>query len=141
VAIPAIPANARFQCDFGIGEAIGSFIIWLLLIVVTLGLASFVAPYYVLSAIINQTWVIDENGRKLSQLRVNFTLAEIVGHAVIWVLLTIITLGLAIIVYYYMVAKKVLNRTEIVAIAAGQEPAALPAAPPATPVQSAVTRR
>ena len=102
-----MPANARFQCDFGVGEAIGSFIIWLLLIVVTLGLASFVAPYYVLSAIINQTWVIDENGRKLAQLRVSFTLAEIVGHAVIWVLLAIVTLGLAIIVYYYMVVKKV----------------------------------
>ena len=78
----AILANARFQCEFSVGEAIGSFIIWLLLTIVTLGLASFVAPYYVLSAIINKTWVIDENGRKLAQLRVNFTLAEIVGHVV-----------------------------------------------------------
>ena len=131
-----IPANARFQCDFSIGEAIGSFIIWILLTIVTLGLASFVAPYYVLSAIINKTWIIDENGRKLAQLQVNFTLAEIVGHAVIWVLLALVTLGLAIIVYYYMVAKKVLNRTKIVSLASGQEPAA----PPAVPVQSAITR-
>jgi Ca2+/Na+ antiporter len=140
VAIPPIPANARFQCDFGIGEAIGSFIIWLILIVVTLGLASFIAPYYVLSAIINQTWVIDENGRKLAQLRVNFTLAEIIGHAVIWVILAIVTLGLAIIVYYYMVTKKVLNRTELVGLAAGQEPATQPVASPTTAVQSTITR-
>jgi uncharacterized membrane protein YjgN (DUF898 family) len=127
-----LPANARFQCEFGIAEAIGSFIIWILLTIVTLGLASFVAPYYVLSSIINKTWIVDENGRRHSQLNVNFTLAEIVGHAVIWVLLAIVTLGLAIIVYYYMVAKKVLNRTEIIGLTAGHSSAA--------PAQSAVMR-
>jgi uncharacterized membrane protein YjgN (DUF898 family) len=126
------PANARFQCEFGVAEAIGSFIIWLLLTIVTLGLASFVAPYYIFSAIINKTWIVDENGQRLSQLKVNFTLAEIVGHAVIWVLLAVVTLGLAIIVYYYMVTKKVLNRTEMVSLA--EEPSR------AAPVQSAVTR-
>lgn len=109
-----LPANTRFQCDFGVAEAIGSFIIWILLTIVTLGLASFIAPYYVLSSIINKTSIVDENGRRLSQLKVTFTLAEIIGHAVIWVLLAIVTLGLALIVYYYMVMKKVLNRTEIV---------------------------
>ena len=114
-----LPANARFQCEFGIAEAIGSFIIWILLTIVTLGLASFVAPYYVLSSIINKTWIVDENGKRHSQLNVNFTLAEIIGHAVIWVLLAIVTLGLAIIVYYYMVAKKVLNRTEIIGLTTG----------------------
>jgi hypothetical protein len=51
---------------------------------------------------------------------------------VIWVLLAVVTLGLAIIVYYYMVTKKVLNRTEMVSLA--EEPSR------AAPVQSAVTR-
>ena len=62
----------------------------------------------------------------------NFTLAEIIGHAVIWVLLAIVTLGLALIIYYYMVMKKVLNRTEIVSLSAGQLRAA--------PAASAITR-
>jgi uncharacterized membrane protein YjgN (DUF898 family) len=127
-----LTAGTRFQCDFGVTEAIGSFIIWLLLTIVTFGLAAFVAPYYILSSIINKTSIVDANGQRLSQLKVNFTLAEIIGHAVIWVLLTIVTLGLALIVYYYMVMKKVLNRTEIV----GQSPGQLQAAPAA----SAITR-
>ena len=127
-----LPANARFQCEFGVAEAIGSFIIWILLTIVTLGLASFIAPYYVFSSIINKTWIVDENGQRLSQLNVNFTLAEIVGHAVIWVLLAFVTLGLAIIVYYYMVTKKVLNRTEIIGLTAGQSSTA--------PAHSAVMR-
>ena len=86
-----LTANTRFQCDFGVAEAIGSFIIWLLLIIVTLGLAAFVAPYYILSSIINKTSIVDANGQRLSQLKVNFSLAEIIGHAVIWLLLTIVT--------------------------------------------------
>jgi uncharacterized membrane protein YjgN (DUF898 family) len=127
-----LTANTRFQCDFGVAEAIGSFIIWILLTIVTLGLASFIAPYYILSAIINKTSIIDQNGQRLAQLKVNFTLAEIIGHAVIWVLLAIVTLGLALIVYYYMVMKKVLNRTEIVGQSTGQlRPA---------PTETAVTR-
>ena len=127
-----LTANTRFQCEFGVAEAIGSLIIWILLTIVTLGLASFIAPYYVLSSIINKTSIVDENGRRLSQLKVTFTLAEIIGHAVIWVLLAIVTLGLALIVYYYMVMKKVLNRTEIV----GQSTEQLRAAP----TGSAMTR-
>ena len=127
-----LTANSRFQCDFGVAEAIGSFIIWILLTIVTLGLAAFVAPYYVLSGVLNKTWIIDENGQRLSRLRVNFTLAEIIGHAVIWILLTIVTLGLALLVYYYMVIKKVLNRTEIVGQSAEQVQA--------TPTRSAITR-
>ncbi len=127
-----LTANTRFQCDFGVAEAIGSFIIWILLTIVTLGLASFIAPYYILSSIINKTSIVDENGQRLSQLKVNFTLAEIIGHAVIWIILAIVTLGLAIFIYYYMVMKKVLNRTEIVGQSTGQIRAA--------PTGSAITR-
>jgi uncharacterized membrane protein YjgN (DUF898 family) len=127
-----LTADTRFQCDFGVAEAIGSFIIWILLTVVTFGLAAFVAPYYVLSSILNKTSIVDENGQRLSRLKVKFTLAEIIGHAVIWVLLAIVTLGLALVVYYYMVMKKVLNRTEIVGQSTAQ--------PRAAPTGSAITR-
>jgi flagellar basal body-associated protein FliL len=108
-----LPANARLHCEFGVADAIGSFIIWVLLTIVTLGLAAFVAPYYIFSSVVNKTAVVDDGGRRLSQLQVTFTLGEIIGHAVIWILLSIVTFGLAIFVYYYMVLRKVLNRTEL----------------------------
>jgi hypothetical protein len=50
-----LPANLRLQCDFGVADAIGSVIIWVLLTIVTLGLAAFVAPYYIFSEIVNRT--------------------------------------------------------------------------------------
>jgi hypothetical protein len=61
---------------------------------------------------------------------VNFTLAEIVGHAVIWLLLAIVTLGLALVIYYYMVLRKVLDRTEIAVLATAQAAAPAPAPDP-----------
>ena len=36
-------------------------------------------------------------------------LAEVIGHALIWVILSIITLGLALILYQFSVMKRLLN--------------------------------
>ncbi len=36
----------RLKCDFTVGEAIGQIIVWIILSIVTLGLALFVLPYY-----------------------------------------------------------------------------------------------
>jgi len=117
-------SDRRLQCEFGVADAIGSVIIWLLLTIVTLGLAAFVAPYYIFSEIVNKTLLVDADGHRLGQLKVNFTLTEIVGHAVIWLLLAVVTLGLALLVYYYMVLRKVLDRTEIAPLAMAAQPGA-----------------
>lgn len=36
----------KFTCEFTVGEAIGQLVIWVLLSIVTFGLALFVLPYY-----------------------------------------------------------------------------------------------
>lgn len=143
-----LPLDARLKCEFGIADAIGSVVIWVLLSIVTLGLAAFVAPYYIYSAVVNRTLLIDQNGHRLGQLKVNFTLAEIVGHAVIWLLVSIVTLGLAVIIYYYMVLRKVLDRTEVAIGPSAAVQAAPPAParspeppPPARPPQPGAVRR
>ena len=53
---------SRFRCDFSVGDAIGNLIIWLILMIVTLGLAAFVFPYYVARAVINRTTVLAKVG-------------------------------------------------------------------------------
>lgn len=132
-----LPADMRLKCEFGVADAIGSVVIWVLLTIVTLGLAAFVAPYYLFSAVVNKTALVDESGRRLGQFKVNFTLAEIIGHAVIWILLAIVTLGLALIVYYYMVLRKVLDRTEVMSGHQGAVASAPLNAPPAVPAPPA----
>lgn len=97
------------KCEYSVGEAIGQLVIWLIISVLTLGLALFVLPYYFLKGPLNKTYVVDPNGDKLARLRVETNLGEIIGHAIIWLLLTIVTLGLAYLVYWPAVMKKMLS--------------------------------
>jgi len=105
--------NQRVLCEFSATEAIGQIVIWILLSIVTFGLAAFVAPYYLISSVLNSSYLLDQNGHKISKLIVKIKFSEVVGHAVIWILLTIVTLGLALFIYYTSVVKRVLNGVEL----------------------------
>lgn len=48
---------ARLNCTFNIGHSIGHVIVWAILIIITLGLASFVYVYRVLRVVLNETRV------------------------------------------------------------------------------------
>lgn len=97
------------KCEYSVSEAIGQLIIWLVLSLVTFGLALFVLPYYFLKGPINKTFVVDTNGQKLARLNVEVSLAEIIGHVIIWILLSIVTFGLAYLVFWPAVMKRMLN--------------------------------
>lgn len=111
--IPAIPAGHHLSCDFSVSEGIGTVILWLLISVLTLGLGFFVMPYYLLKAPINRTSVIGPSGELVGRLHVDIDLAGIIGHAIIWMILSIFTLGLALIVYQFAVMKRLLNGVTI----------------------------
>ncbi len=104
----------RLKCEFTVGEAIGQLVIWILLTIVTFGLAAFVLPYYFLKAPLNRTYVIDNQGSKISRLSVEVNFGDILGHALVWLLLTIITFGLAYLVYWPAVVKRLLNSVQMV---------------------------
>ncbi len=99
----------KFSCEYSVSEAIGSLIIWILLSVVSLGLALFVLPYYFIKAPINRTFILDANGMKIAKLSVDVSFADVLGHALIWFLLTVITFGLAYLIYWPAVIKRILN--------------------------------
>ncbi len=104
----------QIKCEFTVGEAIGQLVIWLLLSIITLGLALFVLPYYFLKSPINRSYVVDRDGSKIARLSVEVTFTDILGHALVWLLLSIITLGLAYLVYWPAVMKRLLSATKMV---------------------------
>jgi uncharacterized membrane protein YjgN (DUF898 family) len=110
----ASSAPARFRCDFGIVETIGQVIIWILLTIVTLGLALFVFPYYFNKVVLNRTEVLDGSGRAIGKLDCQFNLGSSIGHVIVWILLIIVTLGIAAFFYAYRVLRVLLNDTRIV---------------------------
>ncbi|MEM9579805.1 MAG: DUF6693 family protein [Pseudomonadota bacterium] len=99
----------RLKCEFSVSEAIGQIIIWIILSVITLGLALFVLPYYFLKGPINRTYVVDHEGAKLAKLEVEVNFGDVLGHALVWLLLTIVTFGLAYLIYWPAVIKRLLN--------------------------------
>ncbi len=103
----------KLRCEYSVSEAIGSIIIWILISIVTFGLGFFVMPYYILKGPINRSFLVDGNDNKVGELHVDVDLGSIIGHAVIWILLAIVTLGLAMFVYYPAVIKRLLNGVEI----------------------------
>lgn len=104
-------SGQRFRCDFSLTEALGQLLIWVLLTLVTFGLALFVLPYYFLKAPINKTYVLDASGNAVARLSVDVGFADILGHAILWLILTILTLGLAYFVYWQSVVKRLMNAT------------------------------
>ncbi|MDC0738358.1 hypothetical protein N6L24_08700 [Cognatishimia sp. SS12] len=99
----------KFKCEFSVGEAIGQLVIWIILSVITLGLALFVLPYYFVKAPINRTYMVDQDGAKIAKLHAEVAFVDILGHALVWLLLTIVTFGLAYLIYWPAVIKRVLN--------------------------------
>ena len=103
----------QIKSEYSIGSAIGSVIIWAILTVITLGIGLFFFAYYFQKDVINKSYVVDSAGRKIGRLYCTIGLGDVIGHAFLWMLLTIITLGLAVFVYQYRVSRYVYNHTEI----------------------------
>lgn len=104
----------RIKCEFSIGEAIGQILIWILLAILTLGLALFVLPYYFVRAPLNRSFLVDAQGQKVARFHTEIGFGDILGHALVWLLLTIVTLGLAYLVFWPVVIKRMLNAVTIV---------------------------
>ena len=104
---------SQLQCDYGIVEALGFVVLWVILSIITLGIGSFFAIYYFYKSVINKTSVVDSNGNRIARLNCELNLAEVVGHIIIWILLTIITLGIGLIFYAFRTFRMCLNKTNI----------------------------
>ena len=103
----------QFDCDFSIGDAIVQALVWFVLIIVTFGLAAFLLPYYVPKAVIERTRVKDMDGEEIGHLVCDFSLGDAILNALLWLVLSIVTLGLAYIVYVYRVLRFVLMQSRV----------------------------
>ena len=60
-----------FKCEFQLVEALGLIILWIFLVFITIGLAAFIAPYYLTRAPLNRTYLVDTQGNKLARVHVD----------------------------------------------------------------------
>ncbi|WP_325048586.1 DUF6693 family protein [Salinibius halmophilus] len=103
----------RLKADISIIDILGHLIIWLFLSIITFGIALFFFPYSFSNFIINRTFFIDENGN-CKRMFCNIDLFSKIGHIIVWIIISILTLGLGYIFYFYRVWNYALNNTSIV---------------------------
>ncbi len=89
-------------------------LLWILFIIVTFGIASFFLPYVWAAKFLNGTEVYESQGELLGVLEVEILVMEQLVHILGWILLSIVTFGIAIPFYQVGVIRTILNHTRIV---------------------------
>lgn len=100
----------KIQADVGTIDILGHLILWFILILITFGIAAFFFPYSFSKFILNRSQVVDENGH-VRQMVCNTDIFGSIGHVILWIIISILTLGLGYAFYFYKVWNYSLNNT------------------------------
>ncbi|WP_430222969.1 DUF6693 family protein [Paenalcaligenes sp. Me52] len=107
-------STLQLKSELTITEIIGHGIIWILLSIVTFGLALFVFPYYMQKFIISQTYAYDQQGNRVGRLVCTIDLASIIGNIVLWAIISVLTLGLGYLIFMYKINAHCMSHTKLV---------------------------
>lgn len=108
--------NLQLKSELGAFEVLGHVIIWVLLSIVTFGLALFVYPYYMQRYIIGKTFAYDSDGRKVGRLVCTIDLASMIGNIILWILISIVTFGIGYLVFLYKITAHCMTHTKMVSV-------------------------
>ena len=105
------PVSGRIEAQITFGEILGHAVLWLLIIIVTLGIGFFFYPYSFSKFVINRTYIVTNNQQM--KLVCDLDVASQIGHIIGWMHLTLITFGIAYPFYLYKTWNFALNHTRI----------------------------
>lgn len=108
-----LPKGSKLNSNVSVIDIIINALVWILISIVTFGLALFFYVYYFNRFVINKTDIVDAEGRIIGTLKCNLTFGEILGHSIIWIILTIITFGLGLFFYFHKALAFIISKTEI----------------------------
>lgn len=108
------PGAIKLRCTIGFWEMVGHIVLWIVVTIFTLGVGAFFFAYSVQKMIVNHTELVNRRGDAIAHLKCEFSVVSSIGHVLLWILLTIVTLGLALPFYIYRVNRVVMNETEVV---------------------------
>lgn len=108
--------NLQLKSELGAFDVLGHLVIWLLLTVITIGLALFVYPYYMQRFIISKTYAFDGEGRRVGRLVCTIDLASMIGKIVLWAIISILTLGIGYLIFLYKITAHCISHTKVVGV-------------------------
>lgn len=112
IAAPG-PLAGSIKADISIGSILGHTLLWIVLTIVTLGIALFFYPYAFAQLIVNRCTITDSQGRS-SRLHCDLSLGGQIWHVLVWAVLSFFTLGIAFFFYLFKVWNVVLNHTKVI---------------------------
>ena len=111
--LATLMSGAKLKSDISIINIIGNVIIWILLTIVTLGLAMFVYIYFYNKLVINHTFILDKDDKKIGKLSCEIGVGQAIGHGLMWFLITVVTFGLGMFLYMYKANAYVMSQTKV----------------------------
>ncbi|MCW3473323.1 DUF6693 family protein [Limobrevibacterium gyesilva] len=132
-----MPAGTRLRNELRLGKVWPPFLVWLIVTAATspsfsvaclplrppqdaanfggrtLGLGWLVVSGHFFKLIINNTTIVDSNGRLVGRLQCDYDVETDAGHIVVWVVLSIVTLGVGLLFYSFRAARSALDATVI----------------------------
>ena len=111
---PLLETIGRCRTQLSLSQVIGHVVIWLIIATFTLGIGALFWPYAAARLILESIVMTDEAGNPSARLRCNLSLSEQIGHILIWLLLMLLTGGLAGLCYLFGVAHFAINRTQLI---------------------------
>lgn len=88
-------------------------LLWLLLSVLTAGLALLFAPYAWTAKVLNGTQLLDDDGGVVGVMKVEYSAGGQILHMLKWLLLTLVTFGIAYPFYFWGVVRAVIDHAEV----------------------------
>nr|WP_202932451.1 DUF6693 family protein [Halomonas alkaliphila] len=85
----------------------------MVLTVITLGIALFFFPYSFARFVINRTSVVDNTTGVERKMVCDINIFSNIGHIILWMVITVLTLGLGYLFYVYRVWNYALNNSRI----------------------------
>lgn len=107
-------SDISLKCEYSLLSAILYIILWVIISALTLGLGLYFATYYFYRAIINKTYVVNANGERIGRLQCELGLGGMFGHILLWVVITVLTLGIGLIFYMFRTLRLCLSKTRMV---------------------------
>jgi len=101
----------RFETTWTLLDIVLYSLLWLVFSLLIV--PAFFAPYSWTARLLNGTRVLDGEGQLVGTIRVDYALSDQAMHIIKWMLLSVITLGIAYLFYLFGAVRSVINNAYI----------------------------
>ncbi|OOO22976.1 hypothetical protein BTE56_04570 [Agrobacterium pusense] len=110
-----IIANVDYQFRYNISfsDIVIRVVLWVALSILTLGLYGLVVPYAFANFIIDRTEIVDCNQVVIGKLNHGLKTSEMMLNIIVWLLISLFTLGLGSLVAPFYIMRLILNTTRV----------------------------